>query len=72
MDDNTYKVRTTVLPGINFLILRKDSIKNRFFYSGDKEFTISLVNLATLLTALIRQGIISPRFLEGILEECRE
>ena len=69
MTDEAQSVRITHLPGINHIIISKKNPTDSFFYSNDTKFVIPVVRLSQLLSHMVRAGFVSPKVLEGILEE---
>lgn len=62
------KIKIQFLPGINTLIIKKKA-KDRFFSSNDTTLAINLRALSYLISVLVKKNILSPKVLEGILEE---
>lgn len=63
-----YKIRIQHLPGVNTLIIKKTP-DDRFFSSNDTTLVINLKALSYLISVLVKKNILSPKVLEGILEE---
>jgi len=68
MDNETMKIKVRHLPKVGLIILERHR-KDNFFVSNDTQFMISKSNLYLTLRCLLDSGIISERFLQGILEE---
>lgn len=56
------------LAGINMIIITREPT-DRFFYSNHTSFAINIQSFSYLISFLVKHGIISPKVLEGILEE---
>lgn len=70
MDKHESKtLQVTFLAGVNMLVVRKLDKKNTFFAVSEDGFAISVSAFAYLLKFLIQSGFVSPKLLEGILEE---
>jgi hypothetical protein len=65
------RIEVKLLPGVNLLVIRKKE-NDRFFYSNDTTFAINIKALSYLLSFLVKGGFLSPKVLEGILEEYYE
>lgn len=62
------KVSIFSLPGTNTLVIRKDKGSNAFILTEDS-LIISKETLLILLNYMVKNNIISPKALVGILEE---
>ena len=62
------KVSIFSLPGTNTLVIRKDKGSNAFILTEDS-LIISKETLLILLNYMVKNDIISPKALVGILEE---
>ncbi len=63
-----YKIEIQHLPGVNTLIIKKKA-EDRFFSSNNTTLVINLQALSYLISVLVKRNILSPKVLEGILEE---
>ena len=61
-------IEITFLPGVNYLIFKKDA-RDRFFISNNRTLGISVLALSHLISFLVKKEFLSPKVLEGILEE---
>lgn len=59
------------LPKVNILVI-KQSEGARFFITTKNSIVISVSTLAFILSFLIKNGYMSEKILEGILEEFKE
>ena len=55
------------LNSLNLLVIKK--LNNSFFRTTDDSFIISPFNLSSLLKFMLVNNIISPKLIEGVLEE---
>lgn len=69
MTEKAQSIRITKLPGINYLVVSKLNPIDSFFYSNDTTFVIPIQNLSQLLYYMVLKGFLSPKVLEGILED---
>jgi hypothetical protein len=65
----TARIRVKLIPVINTLVIEKLSSKDKFFFTNDRSIAISVSSLSYLLLFLVQNGYVSPKVLEGILEE---
>jgi hypothetical protein len=63
------RISITHLPGINYIVVKKGSSKDTFFYSNDYSFAMPIQRLSAILKHMVLSGFVSPKVLEGILEE---
>ena len=68
MDNELRKIKVRHLPRLGAIILERHR-KDNFFVSNETQFMITKANLAITLRCLLEEGVISERFLQGILEE---
>ena len=62
------KLQINLLKGINTLVIKRIQGLG-FFMTSPDSIIISISDFATLLKYLVLKNIISPKILEGILEE---
>ncbi len=61
------KLRVFKIPNMNIIVIKQSG--GTFFVSTKDSIVIDVFGLASILKFLIFSGIISPKVLEGILEE---
>jgi len=64
------KVTIHRIPETNLLVIKQTG--KSFFLSAENAIIISIDMLASLLTFMVKNGIISIKVIEGILSECKE
>lgn len=64
----TSKLRVIKLPHMNTLVIKQSGDK-RFFVATSDSIVIDIFGLSSILKFLLISGILSPKVLEGILEE---
>jgi len=62
------KIKVLKLDDLNTIVIKKD-IGSRFFITTSDSVVISKFNFSSLLKFMLFKEIISPKMLEGILEE---
>jgi len=63
------RLKIKKIPGIDYLVIEKLSSKDGFFYTSDRAFTMAVSSFSYLLLFLVMNEYVSPKVLEGILEE---
>jgi hypothetical protein len=63
------RLKIKKIPGINYLVIEKLSPKDGFFYTSDRAITMAVSSFSYLLLFLVMNEYVSPKVLEGILEE---
>jgi hypothetical protein len=61
------KLQISKIPGLNTLVIRQAD--DTFFVSNRDSIVISVQTLSWIISFLIKEGFMSYRVLEGILEE---
>ncbi len=62
------KLRVFKIPNMNIIVLKQTEGSN-FFTSAKDSIVIDIFGLSSILKFLLFSGMISPKVLEGILEE---
>lgn len=65
------RVQITRLNDLNTLVIKKSKDSN-FFISSKNSFIISIPNLAYVIKFLLFTKLLSPKVIEGILEEYKD
>jgi hypothetical protein len=62
------KLRVFKIPNMNIIVIKQTG-KANFFVSTKDSIVIDIFGLSSILKFLLFAGIVSPKVLEGILEE---
>lgn len=61
------KLKITKIPKMNILVIKQEG--GKFFIATRDSIVIDIFGLSSLLKFMIFNGLISPKVLEGVLEE---
>ena len=61
------KIKVTKIPNLNTLVIKQEG--GRYFLAAEDSIVIDVPGLSYLIKFLLFSGYLSPRTLEGILEE---
>ena len=63
----TAKLRVTKIPNMNIIVIKQSG--GNFFVSTKDSILIDIFGLSSILKFLLFSGMMSPKVIEGILEE---
>lgn len=64
---NQAKLKVFKIPNMNVIVIKQTG--GKFFVSTNDSIVIDIFGLSSILKFLLFSGIISPRVIEGIMEE---